>query len=581
MAQIPYSPTFNVTPSGGGVSSVSVSSPEDAFGAGTASGLRKIGAGIGDAGSELWKAAHELQDLQNRTEADKADTAYMTNVAKLRADFNSLQGGDPAANLEAHIKAMTEARDSVRKTLSNPAAQRMFDSSSRRTLAYNVNNAAGYAAGQAKVASVEAKASRTQATADEAILAPEGPEKEELRSKAKSVNRLKLLEQGRGDQIQDQDHIIDSTINSGTIINLAKRDPSAAKEMLTRYKAEGALTSADFAKADTVVTGQMRAVESKNIANEVFPDQDSNVEETPIDLKTLQDQAREKARAKSPDDPVLEQHAVAAVTAKFNNDRNIRKSFRWDNQQVIAGAIQRGVTDLDGLLNSSPEVSAAYYNLPEADRLRIPGQINSYNAAKDKVGNDATYNRLRGMASTEEGREAFLNTNVYEQQLSQSQMQSLASLQDRLRKNPGQDMRVVKAMGWLRDSMPAELQALGIYRRNATQPDSYDAFSGSLQDAIDTYRESTGKPPTREEVVTKIAPQLLKKQTSYSLGGWWSSQQPAFQANAPTEFDAKVRADLAARGAPEPTAAQINRAWVRTQMMKMYPPKTKDESRAK
>ena len=92
----------------------------------------------------------------------------------------------------------------------------------------------------------------------------------------------------------------------------------------------------------------------------------------------------------------------------------------------------------------------------------MPGQINSYNAARDKVGNEATYNRLRGMAMSDEGREEFMNTNVFEQQLSQSQMQSLAALQDRLRKNPGQDMRVVKAMNWLRDSRASELQGIAI-----------------------------------------------------------------------------------------------------------------------
>ena len=54
------------------------------------------------------------------------------------------------------------------------------------------------------------------------------------------------------------------------------------------------------------------------------------------------------------------------------------------------------------------------------------------------------------MARSEEGREEFMNTNVFDQQLSQFQMESLAALQDRLRKNPGQDMRVVKAMNWLR-----------------------------------------------------------------------------------------------------------------------------------
>ena len=584
MATIPYSPVFNNAPNSGGTSGVSVNTPDDAFGGGVAKGLKHLGAGIGDAGSELWKAATELQDLQNRTEADKADTEYMTSVAKMRAEFNALQGGDPAKNLEAHIKAMTDARDSIRNRMSNPAAARMFDSASRRTLAYNINNAAGYAAGQAKAESIAAKSARIEATIGAAATAPTEAEFTAHANTAHAVNKIKMAEQGLSPEHQQSEDLkVNSSLYRNRTIYMAQseRDPTKAKDFLEKAKAEGLIAGPDYDAALKVVTGQMRVVESKNIANEVFPDQDSNVEEKPVDLKVLQDQAKAKAREKDPNDPVLEQQAVAAVTAKFNNDRNIRKSFRWDNNQVIANTILKGVKDLDDLLNSSPEARTAYYNLPEADRLRVPGQINSYNAARDKVGNEATYNRLRGMARSEEGREEFMNTNVFDQRLSQSQMELLAALQDRLRKNPGQDMRVVKAMNWLRDSMPAELQALGIYKRNSAQPDSYDAFSGALQDAIDTYRESTGKPPTREDVIQKIAPMLLKKQYSdTTLFGTriWSTRQPAFQANAPAEFSERVRADITARGGEEPTAAQINRAWVRTQMIKLYPPKAKKGS---
>ena len=119
----------------------------------------------------------------------------------------------------------------------------------------------------------------------------------------------------------------------------SERDPNEGEGFSGEGQGRRLIAGPDYDAALKVVTGQMRVVESKNIANEVFPDQDSNVEEKPVDLKVLQDQAKAKAREKDPNDPVLEQQAVAAVTAKFNNDRNIRKSFRWDNQQVIAGAI--------------------------------------------------------------------------------------------------------------------------------------------------------------------------------------------------------------------------------------------------
>ena len=64
----------------------------------------------------------------------------------------------------------------------------------------------------------------------------------------------------------------------------------------------------------------MRVVESKNIANEVFPDQDSNVEENQLILRCCKIR-RKRKRERKTNDPVLEQQAVAAVTARFNNDQ--------------------------------------------------------------------------------------------------------------------------------------------------------------------------------------------------------------------------------------------------------------------
>src|SRR5271165_461121 len=98
-----------------GVSDVSNNAvTPDAFGAGVGHAIASIGPVMEQAGDRIWQRAVELQGLENETNAKNADSRFMLESAKMRADFINKEGvnAGPAA-LKDHLDALTKLRTDV------------------------------------------------------------------------------------------------------------------------------------------------------------------------------------------------------------------------------------------------------------------------------------------------------------------------------------------------------------------------------------------------------------------------------------------------------------------------------------
>src|SRR5262249_41670750 len=157
------------------------------------------------------------------------------------------------------------------------------------------------------------------------------------------------------------------------------------------------------------------------------------------------------------------QHTIAAVRGLWNQDHYARRQEDVENKQIIAEAIQGGVKN-EQELRLNPRVAAAIDALPPTDRNKVPGQINTYNAGRDKSANTDEYQRIMGMSNNDV--RSFLELDPYQQKLNSAQMDKIAARQRALKKDQNQDPRVDRALVWMRISHASELEALGIYRRN-------------------------------------------------------------------------------------------------------------------
>jgi len=571
MAKVPYQPFATESPSGARTPNVQANIPDinpAAFGGTVALATQHLGDTVQHASGEIFTRALALQQLANETEATDADSRYMEKSGLRHAEFSAKQGKEAVDAYPAYIQGLKDDRQEIRDSLSNPMAQKMYDRSSLGTQGRSIFNGAGHAATQQKVWSIGSAKAQMDLDVKAVEDDPQDPKLYEAKRRrvqagADQIAGLQGYEAG-GPQAKDLALRATSKLRAQQLIGLSRVAPFEAAAKLDEFKTE--LTQDDYLKVDNTVRAQGRAVGSVNIANKVYDEGKGSDERPGKSLSEMEAEARAKAKEMAPNDPILEQHAVAAVRGVYNQDKYAKQQETIANRQTVAGAIAKGSKD-EQTLRADPIVAAAIDALPKTERLNIPARINSYNAAKDKVANQEHYNTLIGMSNNDV--EGFLNLDPMAQNLSQGQMQSIMKRQAELKKNQNQDPRVDRAIGWMRGAMGAQMEALGVFRRTANNKDDYDHLTGTVQSALDVWQQDHQKPPSYKEFVDQIAPQVLSQRDEPGML-WGTNKKPFFTQEVPDKFSSQLKADVIAGGGVEPSEEQIYKAYVRTQLIKLY-----------
>ncbi len=563
--------TPDASPSEGGTPSLGLAVPVDAFGGAVGHALSGVGEAVTGASDKIWARAVELQDLQNKTEVDKADSAYMEKAGILHANFSALQGSDAQQAFPKYIQDLKDARANLRGTLSNPMTQKMFDSTSLSTMGRTIFNGAGHAAEATKNAAIDAVTQRLKTTIDQASNTDDPAQVEALRNKAAGLNWQLHQLRGTPDSADDTEHVINSSLDSNVIIRTAKTDPFAAKTMLDAKKS--GLTKEDYDKADNFITSQRRAVGSANTANEIWTAGQGDDSKPEMSEDAMVEMGKKKAAEDAPDDPIYAQHVEAAIHTKYTREKQSERQFTWDNKQEIATSIQNGATSVQEIL-TDPKAAAAYHNLTPKEQNAVPSQINRYVAAKDYADNQRSMTTLNGLAKNDVLK--FLDTDPTDPslKLSQPQIRTVQNMQAELKKNQNQDPQVNRAMGQLRGAIGSQLQALGIYHRDAKNPDDYDHFTGALSESISAWQSAHGKPPEPKDITDTIAPQLLKQHQEPGMLWGTNTSDPMYKDVLSTDKfktfadeHAKSRIDA---GQPAPTQQETERLYYRGLAQTLY-----------
>src|SRR5258706_2105786 len=572
MPQVPYTGVPSQTLADIPTPEMNPRVPSAAFGGEVVQAVSGLGKTVAGAGDEIFNRAIALQNLNNETEASEADAKYMITAGQIHAEYNAKEGKERVDAFPKYQQDLQEARQKIRGDLSSPMAQKMYDRQSLSTMGRSIFNGAGAAATAQRPYVVGTAAANMGLDAKSVEYDPKDPRlfKEKLdktRQNAATLSAAKDFEEG-GRQKRDHAMKATSRLWAQRIVGHSRIDPFGAARELDENKTE--LTQEDYLKVDNTVRAQGRAVGSVNIANSVYEAGKGSDEEPGKPLSIMEAEARAKAKAFDPDDPILEQHAVAAIRGIWNQDHYAKKQEEYDNKQTIAGGIAAGVKD-EQQLRADPKIAAAIDALPKTDRLNIPARINSYNAAKNKVANEELFNQLSGMANNDV--EGFLSIDPYQTGLNQAQMDKVVKMQQRLKANANQDPRVDRALGWMRGSMGSQMEALGVYKRTTSNKDDYDHLTGTVQSALDIWQENHGKPPTYKEFNEQIAPQVIQQRAEpgwfgYLFGG---EKKSFYDQPTPDKFSQEVKADVIARGGVDPPPEHLTRAYIRTQLIKLSP----------
>ncbi|HDR9078192.1 TPA: transglycosylase SLT domain-containing protein [Burkholderia vietnamiensis] len=138
----------------------------DAFGAQIGTAVQRAGAAIEQGADVAAKGAIAFQGLQNETDAKNADIQLAAKLTALQFDpkngYQGKLGKDAVDGYQGFQDAVQQAYQDARASLSNPEAQRMFDSAAVRRTQYSLASGAQHAAQQNKIWQVGTSEARAQ-----------------------------------------------------------------------------------------------------------------------------------------------------------------------------------------------------------------------------------------------------------------------------------------------------------------------------------------------------------------------------------------------------------------------------------
>jgi len=539
----------------------------------------QFGKALDHAGTEIFGRAIALQNLVNDADAREATTGYMMRVADLHAEFNARQGKDAIDALPKFKEDLVTIRKEIREGLKNPMAQKLYDSESQGTMSRTMFSGAAHAATAAKSYSIQQLEAELTYKKNAPYADPNDPvefatRRDEIVAATYRLGSLKAGISDPNDPMMKAGVLIaTSEQRANQLIAVARKQPNVASGMLEEFKGE--LTIGDYQKVENIVRTQSRSVGSANIGRDVWMWGRGDPNTPPKPLEEMNEEARRRAKQLDPNDPLLEKHAVDAVWANYNQGRRGQIDAERTNRGIVAGAIGAGVKD-ERELRLDPKVAKAIDALPDAAKNAIPARINSFNKSRDLVTNQETDRKILGIMRTD--KEKFLDLDIESiKDLSATDKRKYLDFQLKIKENPRDDPRVMRAASIIRASRGEELKALKVDRFTDQNSDQYYAYLGTLADAIDQWQEDhAGKKPTDKELAGEIATNVIKQRSEPWLFGLLSEPAPFFQQPASKDqkaFDNWVESkkEMAkARGGSDPSPQELKRAWTREMYKQTY-----------
>lgn len=574
---MPIAPlTPQVDSTSGGNPEVGIAVPTEAFGGAVGHALSSLGDQVHRSSDQLWQRAVEMQNLENETNAKRADTEYMTKAGMLHAEFSSLEGLSAKNAYPKYIKDLQESRTSVRESLNNPMAQKMYDASSLNFMGRSIFNGAGHAAQQAKVASVNASKARVQTLTDTVGADPYDEENSQ-----RSINSIKAETRSQGVQSGWSEDQIDATTDTNVssavatrITSLARSDPFAAQKMYDNALKIKALSPVDASRTLASIQTQSRQAIPRGISSEVNADLDHPAPEG-VPEKSLEDriaEAQSKAEPYAKNDPLLPDFVKQRVIADYNRSKAIQRDASQRSEQTIASALMTGNKEgilpksVDELRLINPEVSAAWDSLKPTTQRKYMAAM-AHNANGDKVAwtNEtlANYQKLKGMAVDDPV--AFLARDVISEQMPTSGKKELINQQQRLRQQSETDPRVGRAL----QVLTPDLQAAGLTKKDNSE--GYFQFVGAMQDALDAFNRDSKKVPSVEEIRTMGARLMQEQVQSGKWFGFMDGKTPLYQMPVPEDKATEIKADpYWAKAGITPNESMIRRIHVAQEYNRLY-----------
>jgi hypothetical protein len=591
MASIP-SAVPTVSPTSQGLPGVNVRAVDDAFGAGVARADQQFGKQLESSADEIFKQAMNIQQTRNDAAAKEADAQYTIRAGDLYEEYRSKLGENAVAAKPKFVEDLGKLREEIKGTLTNPAAQRMYDGTTRQSFARTVFSAASHAADQNRKAAVGSSVARQETLYNDSFRFPDDPNRSQDNLK-KIQDEVKFRAKDAGltpDQTNAELDKATSKFVADQSIAMARNDPDKAFAVLQQNNK--LLNQGDRERAERIVVDGQRNFRARDISSKVlFGVDPENPEKT---LQEAIDEGLTDAEKYMEADKSIKDAVKDRIETDWNKMRRVKKDGEFVNRQTLnslvltPGENKQLPTSLDQIL-ADPAGRAAWDRAvatkDTAVQKSIMGQLrlNANNVIKET--NLGEENRLKGLAANDP--EEFLNQDIIaNKQINDTSKRKLLDLQRSLKAKAETDPRVQKAMGIL----APDLRPAGITR---DRPDEYNQFTGALQDAIEQFQQENKKQPKAEDI-RKIGAQLLQASGRENLWSaarlegraksFWGTGAPMYKTEVPAKEIPIIKDAWQRRFGAEPTDAQVQRLYAAQQYQKLFgkkvsAPVSKDQSK--
>lgn len=270
MPQVPYNPVPDVRPSEQGAPAIRVNAPGAAFGTTIAQAVEGVGGQLDKVGNEIFSRATALQELNNRTSADEANTNYAVALGQRHANFAALQGQDAVKDFPVYMQDVQNLREQYGQNL-NPMAKRYYDSESRGQMARTVFNGAGHAATQNKIWQMKTAQATLATNQDGAFSTPDDEAGFQAKWNAVPGQVATLAGVGGWDNVQTQHEVFKerSLLLAQRIAGTARTAPIKARQMLDEARKNNQLEYNDWNRAEQLVEHQVVTSGSRTISDAV------------------------------------------------------------------------------------------------------------------------------------------------------------------------------------------------------------------------------------------------------------------------------------------------------------------------
>ncbi len=596
MPTVPYTGVPSVAPSDSAplpYQSSAAATP-DAFGAQVGQAQERAGRaeeGLGRAvegfGDVLSRHALKMQDDLNKAWANDAFVSGVEKAGELKAKLQTMEGNQALEFYKnEYVPGIKKIGDDLSTAAPNSEAKKFFQQDFRRRLGFDIENGAGYAAGQTKrAASASADAVVNSSRQDTAAAARSEPQFKLNRDITRKAIQDKSQLHGWSKEQEDEElKKADSSLFATRIESIAMTDPFEARRIYDKnkdqidgemqVKIEKHLMQQDSVigtrlDADAIVQGRAAPKMPAPLGGGkgITAIEPLTPDSPPEWLGTAINQAQAVARARAPDNPKYEDDLVARVRTEYQNVKTIKNEAERANYNTVLSAALGIGTAGKGPIKSMDEIygdaalNQAYFAMQPARQNAILKQVES-NAKRDVPMTPErwnTYTQIKGMNTTD--KEGFANLDLAAVDLPARQKGELLLMQAKTKQVGQNELNLQKTLSYVRPLLNAA--QVETSKDDKTKADQYNLFVGAFQDQVELFEQKNKRIPSEKEA-KEMASRLLVDQNSagyYFAGTRGLPKGRLFEVTVPADDARAIEKTITDQGGT-PTDELVRRVWI-------------------